>query len=66
MSKKAAADLRERRRAAGMKETTVWLDGAAERALAALVERKGFHNRSEAIQYALSTVATKEQLIDVT
>lgn len=47
---------REKRRASGMKELTIWLKPEDEGVVEALKEEMGLRNRSEAIQYALSQV----------
>lgn len=47
---------REKRRAAGEKELTIWLKPEDEGVVEALKEEMGLRNRSEAIQYALSQV----------
>lgn len=59
-----SARLREKRRATGMKETTIWLKPEDEDVVAALLEHKGLRNRSEAIQYALSRVSLEEPKLE--
>lgn len=54
--------LRERRRAKGLKETTIWLTQEADQTVSDLVASKGLKNRSEAIQYALSRIASSEEI----
>lgn len=61
MSAEKVVRMRERRRAQGMKETTVWLTQEADQTISELVVSKGLKNRSEAIQYALSRVAFNEE-----
>lgn len=61
MSAEKAERLRERRRAKGMKETTIWLTREADQTISNIVELKGLKNRSEAIQYALSRLSFNEE-----
>jgi len=60
MSAEKTERLRERRRAKGLKETTIWLTQEADQTITELVASMGLKNRSEAIQYALSRVASNE------
>ncbi|WLR91034.1 hypothetical protein [Shinella zoogloeoides] len=62
MSADKVLRLRERRRAIGLKETTVWLTQEADQTISELVASKGLRNRSEAVQYALSRIASSEEV----
>ena len=65
MSSAYVAELRRRRRAAGQKETTVWLSKEADEFISRLVEQKGLRNRSEAVQYVVSKVAEQESSLSI-
>ena len=62
MSADKLSRLRERRRANGLKETTIWLTQEADRTISDLVAAKGLKNRSEAVQYALNRIASIEDV----
>lgn len=58
-SRTKVAQMRQRRREQGFKETTIWLSKEADEVLADLVKSKGLKNRSEAVQFALSEISNR-------
>ncbi|RWB95675.1 hypothetical protein [Mesorhizobium sp.] len=60
-SRERVAQLRNRRKEQGMKQSSIWLSPEDESAIAAITERAGMKSRSEAIRYALKQVSNQEE-----